>query len=372
MNRECPVAIHCGDYPFVNLSSEGPEVDWRPPPGIYWTASGYCCEGTLKTVWSTVSQDDADQTLQRTLAQACPTCPPDFLYCADAACPDGSNLTKICVPTSQADADALADAAALAMEPYCGDLTQLYQANCACPDGVTDPHTTYSNVSQAVADSQCDAIPKSCGGAQCNDEQCCTVFCSDASTFTYCVPAGTYCADTKEEANAIARSFACLQANTHKICLTALSSDSICLGTSASVTASLTGGTTGCSWQIISGSIPTGMTLSSSGCVVTISGTPTEAGTFTFALRVTDSNGSYMQKTYTLTVVGITTSSPLDAGTVGSDYDEQLASAGATNYQYTITAGALPDGLNMDADGHITGTPTLAGTYDFTVQVEAT
>jgi len=70
-------------------------------------------------------------------------------------------------------------------------------------------------------------------------------------------------------------------------------------------------------------------------------------------------------------VVGITTTDPLEDGHVAVEYDVQLNSVGATNYQYTITAGSLPDGLSMDAAGHITGTPTTTGDFTFTVQVEA-
>ena len=38
---------------------------------------------------------------------------------------------------------------------------------------------------------------------------------------------------------------------------------------------------------------------------------------------------------------------------------------------WAVTTGALPQGLAIDGIGKITGTPTTAGTYDFTITVTA-
>jgi hypothetical protein len=67
----------------------------------------------------------------------------------------------------------------------------------------------------------------------------------------------------------------------------------------------------------------------------------------------------------------ITTEPPLPAGLVGQAYSAQLAAAGGTPpYTWSIAAGALPPGLAIDANtGLISGAPTAAGTYGFTVQV---
>jgi Putative Ig domain len=58
------------------------------------------------------------------------------------------------------------------------------------------------------------------------------------------------------------------------------------VGSSYSTTLAATGGTTPYSWDISSGALPAGLTLSSAG---TISGTPTGAGTFSITVKVTDS-----------------------------------------------------------------------------------
>ena len=42
------------------------------------------------------------------------------------------------------------------------------------------------------------------------------------------------------------------------------------------------------------------------------------------------------------------------------------------SYTWAITAGSLPPGLSLNASGTITGTPSLAGTYNFTVQATDT
>jgi hypothetical protein len=58
-------------------------------------------------------------------------------------------------------------------------------------------------------------------------------------------------------------------------------------------------------------------------------------------------------------------------GTVGTAYSATLAASGGTTpYTWSITAGSLPAGLTLQAStGVINGTPTTAGTYNFTVQV---
>ncbi len=47
-----------------------------------------------------------------------------------------------------------------------------------------------------------------------------------------------------------------------------------------------------------------------------------------------------------------------------------MAAGGIAPYHWAITAGALPDGLSLDAtSGEITGTPTSIGKFDFVVAV---
>ena len=65
----------------------------------------------------------------------------------------------------------------------------------------------------------------------------------------------------------------------------------------------------------------------------------------------------------------ISTDSVPDA-VVDSTYLSTLVTTGGTGaYNYTLTAGALPDGLTLTPDGTITGIPAVAGSFAFTVQV---
>lgn len=48
---------------------------------------------------------------------------------------------------------------------------------------------------------------------------------------------------------------------------------------------------------------------------------------------------------------------------------QYTASGGTEPYSFSIVAGALPPGLSMDSTGLVTGTPTTAGVYHWTVQV---
>jgi hypothetical protein len=59
------------------------------------------------------------------------------------------------------------------------------------------------------------------------------------------------------------------------------------------------------------------------------------------------------------------------AGEVGVDYTavDLTATGGVQPYTWTTSAGALPDGLTLSSGGHLSGTPTRAGGFSFTVQV---
>jgi hypothetical protein len=59
-------------------------------------------------------------------------------------------------------------------------------------------------------------------------------------------------------------------------------------------------------------------------------------------------------------------------GTVGDPYSLSFfVSGGTAPYSWSIISGTLPDGLSLDAStGLVSGIPTIAGTYSFTVQVQ--
>ena len=129
-----------------------------------------------------------------------------------------------------------------------------------------------------------------------------------------------------------------------------------------------TGGTTPYSWSLISGNLPPGLALDTSGA---LTGTPTAAGAFTFTVQVSDVNGQIDTSTYTATTTQTSiVTGALPNGKVGNAYSKTLvANSGTAPYAWSIIGGALPAGLSLSADGVISGTPTTAGTAGVTVQV---
>lgn len=139
-----------------------------------------------------------------------------------------------------------------------------------------------------------------------------------------------------------------------------------------SQTLTASGGNGSYSYAVTSGSLPTGLTLASSG---TLSGTATAGGTFNFTVTATDSStgtGPFAgSRAYALTVNAPTLAlSPamLANANVGSPYSGAItASGGTAPYSYALSAGALPAGMALAADGTLSGTPTAGGTFNFTV-----
>jgi hypothetical protein len=73
-----------------------------------------------------------------------------------------------------------------------------------------------------------------------------------------------------------------------------------------------------------------------------------------------------------ITITANVTISPtkLPNGAAGAAYSQTLtASGGVSPYTWSISAGALPTGLALNATtGDISGTPTTPGTFNFTVK----
>ncbi len=122
-------------------------------------------------------------------------------------------------------------------------------------------------------------------------------------------------------------------------------------------------------------SLPAGLYLDPSGL---LSGVPVTAGKFSFAVTVDDSSVPVQVATqaFSLTVdnspITITTDLTLPAGVHNLPYTSGLASTGGSApVSWKVTAGALPPGITLGADGTLNGTPTLASPtpYQFTVTV---
>jgi hypothetical protein len=136
------------------------------------------------------------------------------------------------------------------------------------------------------------------------------------------------------------------------------------------------GGTSPYTWSLLSGTLPTGLNLSSAGVV---SGTPTTTGTASFTVRVTDSRTPSVsaEKALSLTVgspaaaPSVTTTS-LPGTTQTAAYNATLtASGGVAPLAWSLQAGSsLPAGLTLSGSGTIAGAVgAQATTTSFTVLV---
>jgi len=149
------------------------------------------------------------------------------------------------------------------------------------------------------------------------------------------------------------------------------------VGTAYSQALAASGGIPPYTWSLSSGTLPACLTLSSAGV---ISGTPVAScfGTATgLVFKATDS-GTATPLSATSVALSLTINAapaivlpapgPLTVGVIGTPYTGSLAATGgAGTLTYSISAGALPTGLTIGAGGAITGTPTAAGTFNFTV-----
>ncbi|TNJ32881.1 autotransporter domain-containing protein [Arenimonas terrae] len=139
-------------------------------------------------------------------------------------------------------------------------------------------------------------------------------------------------------------------------------------GTAYAATITASGGVGPYTFAVTAGALPAGVSLATDG---SLSGTPTVDGSFNFTVEATDANGQTGDQAYTLVVAAPTlTLAPatLANGTVGTAYTASFSTTGGTApYGYAVTAGTLPAGLNLAADGTLSGTPTAPGASSFTV-----
>ena len=142
--------------------------------------------------------------------------------------------------------------------------------------------------------------------------------------------------------------------------------------------------------SVVAGALPPGLSLpaSFSGSGDTIGGSPGQPGTeptYSFTGQGTGDQGQPLYQVYSitvdpnqpLTVVLPSSGSTLFPGTVGQSFGINFfLSGGAAPYSWAVIAGQLPPGLSLqtfsdprDANNEMTGTPTTAGTFHWTMRV---
>jgi len=150
------------------------------------------------------------------------------------------------------------------------------------------------------------------------------------------------------------------------------------------------GGAAPYTWALTAGQLPPGLTLQTDSCCGPryandeLAGTPTTAGTYTFTMRVSDYDGQQATQQFSLTIDPMPplllsgTGPCCNAGTVGTAYPAIAfgATGGETPYTFSVAAGQVPPGLSFSSgnpgtynNNVLSGTPTKAGTFAFTMKV---
>jgi hypothetical protein len=150
--------------------------------------------------------------------------------------------------------------------------------------------------------------------------------------------------------------------------------------------ASLPGGTVGTAYNqtvsaapagtynyaVSSGALPTGLSLNAATGAIT--GTPTASGVFGFTLTAS-SGGCSGSQAYSVTIVcpAITLApATLPGAQAGVAYDQTVTANPAGAYTFSLVAGNLPPGLNLNAaTGQLSGLATATGNYNFTLKAQA-
>ena len=131
------------------------------------------------------------------------------------------------------------------------------------------------------------------------------------------------------------------------------------------------GGPSPYTWEIVSGSPPSGVTLDRD--TGTISGTPSDSGDYLFTVLVTDANAQTAEKEFILHVAQdlVMKTNVIPDGAKDRPYNFVIeAEGGKPYYQWRIKSGTLPYGLSLNQNtGTIYGTPTTRQSFQFTVEV---
>lgn len=139
------------------------------------------------------------------------------------------------------------------------------------------------------------------------------------------------------------------------------------LNTSYSATITAVNGSGGNVFSLTTGSLPTGLSMSSAGV---ITGVATQIGTSSFVVQVRDSSGATASKALSIAVTPApptVTTTTLPPASTTQAYSTTLTGTGAGLLTWTATG--VPVGLTLSTSGVLSGTPTTVATYSMVVTV---
>lgn len=140
-------------------------------------------------------------------------------------------------------------------------------------------------------------------------------------------------------------------------------------------TCTASGGTPAYTWSTVSGTLPTGLSLSSStGNPVTVSGTPTSAGDFSYSVRVADSGGQTKTQPFIGTIqAGVGVSVSPTSTSLYSGQNRQFIATVTNSGNTAVTWSVVPAGTGSLAPSGNTATYTAPVVNSpLTVTVRAT
>ncbi|MBE0449127.1 MAG: putative Ig domain-containing protein [Actinobacteria bacterium] len=132
-------------------------------------------------------------------------------------------------------------------------------------------------------------------------------------------------------------------------------------------------------WAVVANSLPVGLDIADSANGI-ITGTPTQAGAYSFVVSLEDNNGNIAYALLHMVVNGpgeivIHADDVTSPGTVGNPYIAILTAQGIASDEYAWNViGDLPSGLTLEGANQQTatlqGVPDTADTYTFIIELE--
>ena len=147
---------------------------------------------------------------------------------------------------------------------------------------------------------------------------------------------------------------------------------------SSYITAS--GYTDSVSWSLVDGELPPGLYLKPSSNYVYLQGIPNTGGTYTFTLKATDNRNYYVERQFTVKVIGapytandMAINNMFTSGRrINESYSSYVYVSGyVDSVNWSVVSGDIPPGMYFQHSGntfYLRGIPNKAGTYAFIIR----